>query len=79
MPKVIWDIGDIFTYDNQNSTGVVIEENVAVLIVPGDRVGPTVSRGGIPEDAYPARSINTVEHDAQMVIRGALMAINKSI
>jgi hypothetical protein len=72
--QITLSAGDVFTF--KSGSGVVIGDNVAVLITDEDsRMGPKIKRDEVPTDAFPAK-IEKLKYESQMVITGALVASN---
>lgn len=72
MATNAWEVRDVFTYSG--GTGVVIGDNLAVLVTGNNRTRWNLSRGPIPEDAQIV-PIEGVRSEVSMALRGALAAI----
>lgn len=70
MAKVIFEVGDVFSWEE--GYGVVVGDNHAVIITgKGERYNqPKITHGFIPPDAVPT-DYEKLSYETQMAIAGA--------
>lgn len=73
MAQTVWYPRDVFTFDKGH--GVVLRDNVAVLVTGNPRTRYVIEQGPIPEDAQPTR-IEASNSEVRLALRGAIAAIS---